>query len=345
MFSKSWLNTAGPKTGRLFMRRWFLLLIVALATLSACGTPQSAGSGSSINIAMGYIPDVQFAPFYVAQAKGYYAAEGLNVTINHNDIRDALVQVGQGQLQFANASGDEILLARAQSIPVKLVFQTFQQFPIAIFSKQSQGIAKPGDLRGKSVGVPGRFGATFIGLRGVLYAEKIPEQEVRITEIGFTQAAAVREDKVEAAVGYFNNEPLLLQNDGIAVNVIRVNDYISLVSNGVVASEKLINEQPETVRKFVRATARGLQDTLDDPDAAFKLALQFVPELSTERQPQELRKLKETLALWRSAATDSNGLGYSDPQSWQSTYRFLRESGILQKDLEVEQAFTNDLRK
>jgi len=293
---------------------------------------------------MGYIPDVQFAPFYVAQAKGYYAEEGLAVTINQNDIRDALVQVGQGQLQFANASGDEILLARAQSIPIKMVFQTFQQFPIAIFSKQSAGIATPADLRGKTIGVPGQFGATFIGLKGVLYAEKIPEQEVRISEIGFTQAAAVREDKVEAAVGYFNNEPLLLQNEGTPVNVIRVSEYISLVSNGIVTSEKMIAEQPETVRKFVRATGRGLQDTLDNPDEAFKLSLQFIPELATERQPQELNKLKETLSLWR-APNEANGLGYSDPQAWETTYRFLRDSELLRRDVNIQEAFTNDLRK
>lgn len=327
------------------MRRWMILLVAALITLSACGTPQTAASNTSINIAMGYIPDVQFAPFYVAQAKGYYTEEGLTVTINQNDIRDALVQVGQGQLQFANASGDEILLARAQSIPIKMVFQTFQQFPIAIFSKQSAGIAKPADLRGKTIGVPGQFGATFIGLKGVLYAEKIPEQDVRISEIGFTQAAAVREDKVEAAVGYFNNEPLVLQNEGTPVNVIRVADYISLVSNGIVTSEKMIAEQPETVRKFVRATGRGLQDTLDNPDEAFKLSLQFIPELTAERQPQELNKLKETLSLWRSAASDAGGLGYSDPQAWQTTYRFLRDSELLRRDLNVEEAFTNDLRK
>lgn len=294
---------------------------------------------------MGYIPDVQFAPFYVAQAKGYYAAEGLNVTFNHSDIRDALVQVAQGQLNFANAAGDEILLARAQQIPVKMIFQTYQQFPVAIFSKQSTGIAKPEDLKGKTIGVPGRFGATYIGLQGVMYAAKLQEQDVSIREIGFTQAAAVRQDNVNAAVGYFNNEPFLLQNEGIPVNVIRVSDYISLVSNGVVASESFINQQPETVKRFARATARGLQDTLDDPDAAFKLALTFVPELSADKQPQELNKLKETLPLWHSPETDSNGLGYSDPAAWQVTHTFLRDSQILQSDVAIEQAFTNDLRQ
>lgn len=326
------------------MRR-FIVLIMAALIVSACGAAPSASSTTSVSISMGYIPDVQFAPFYIAQARGYYAAEGLDVTFNHSDIRDALVQVAQGKLTFSNASGDEVLLARAQQIPIKMVFQTYQQFPIAIFSKESAGIARPEDLKGKTIGVPGRFGATYIGLQGLLYASKLSEQDVTIREIGFTQASAVRQDNVNAASGYFNNEPFVLENSGIPVNVIRVSDYISLVSNGFVASERFISEQPETVRRFARATARGLQDTLNDPDDAFKQTLTFIPELTAERQPQELRKLKETLALWRSPATESNGLGYSDPQAWNVTHDFLRDSGILQSDLDIQQAFTNELRQ
>ena len=342
------------------MRR--LVLIVLGLTLAACGAPAnpptttSPGSpaatatstgtsnGTPVAIGMGYIPDVQFAPFYVAQRKGYYADEGLDVTLNHSDIRDALVQVAQGRLTFANASGDEILLARGQDIPISLVFQMYQQSPIAIFAKQETGIAEPEDLRGKTIGVPGRFGATYIGLLGVLDTAGLDEQAVSIAEIGFTQAEAVRTDTVEAAVGYANNEPLLLSSEGIPVNVMRVSDYFSLVATGIVASEQMIEEDPDLVRRFVRATARGLQDTLDNPDEAFEIALQFVPELSDEQQPRERQKLETTLSLWR-PQDESNGLGYSNPEQWQTTYRFLRDRNLLQRDLQVEQAFTNELRQ
>lgn len=343
-----------------------LLAIVLLTLLSACGSPTApntttAGnepsvSGSTnttattsgltpVSISMGYIPDVQFAMFYVAQAKGYYRDEGLEVTLNHGFVTDAIIQVAQGRQTFANASGDEILLARSNKIPIKLVFQTYQQYPIAIFSKESAGITKPAELKGKTIGVPVRAGATYVGLKGVLYAEKLAEQDVNIVEINFTQAEAVRGDKVAAAVGYFNNEPFVLAEQGIPVNVLRVSDYIDLVSNGIITSETLAQTSPETVRRFNRATARGLQDTLDNPEEAFKLALEFIPELPSERHAQELAKLKQTTALWQSAATQANGLGYSDPAMWQTTQQFLRESSLIQTDVDVQQAFTNDLRK
>lgn len=321
--------------------RWLTILILSLL-LVACGGQQAP---SEVSIAMGYIPDVQFAPFYVADAKGYYAEEGLSVKIDHSDIRDALVQVAQGRLTFANAAGDEVLTARSQDVPIEMVFQTYQAFPVTVFAKAGENISAPEDLRGKTIGVPGRFGATYIGLRGLLYAAGIAESDVNIQEVGFTQAAAVREDRVDAAVGYFNNEPFVLQDDGVPVSTIMVSDWIQLVSNGIVTSDQFASENPDTVRRFVRATARGLQDTLDDPDAAFELVLPYVPELPEERRAAELRKLKETLALWRSPGSDTNGLGYSEPQTWQDTHRFLRDSGILATDVDIEQAFTNDLRK
>lgn len=327
------------------MRRFFPLLWLSVAlALSACGSPAATGN-TAVTIAMGYIPDVQFAPFYVADAKGYYKEEGLNVTLLNQTIQDALPQVAQGRLTFANASGDEVLTARAQQIPIKMVFQTFQAFPVAVFAKRESGINTPDDLKGKTIGVPGRFGATYIGLKGLLYATNMQEQDVNIQEIGFTQAAAVREDKVPAAVGYANNEPFVLQQEGIPISVIRVADYISLVSNGIVASEDTISKNPELIKAFMRATAKGLQETIDDPEAAFQLALKYIPELQSERQPLELEKLKQAVALWRSDVTMKNGLGYSDPQQWETTYIFLRGSGILQTDVDVQQAFTNDLRK
>jgi NitT/TauT family transport system substrate-binding protein len=349
------------------MRR-LLLFICAVLVLSACGAPAASSPTSSapaasstaasaatdttpasanatpVSIGMGYIPDVQFAPFYVAQSKGYYAEEGLDVTFSHGSIQDKLIQTAQGQLTFVNASGDEVLLARGQDIPIKLVFQTYQESPVAIFAKQQTGIAKPEDLNGKTIGVPGRFGATYIGLLGVLANAGLDQQAVNIAEIGFTQAQAVRSDSVQAAVGFANNEPFLLQSEGVPVNVLRVSDYFSLVSTGIVASERLIQENPDLVRRFVRATARGLQDTLDNPDEAFQIALTFIPELDVERQPRELQKLKETLAFWR-PQSDANELGVSNPEQWQTTYRFLRESGILQRELDVQAAFTNDLQE
>ena len=132
---------------------------------------EAAGARARVTLGLGFIPNVQFAPFYVAASKGYYAAEGLDVEFSYgNNVNDLLVQTAAGKVPFAMASGDEVLLARAQGVPVKMVFLLYQKVPVAVFSKQAAGIARPEDLRGKTIGLPGRYGATYIGLRRLLYA-------------------------------------------------------------------------------------------------------------------------------------------------------------------------------
>lgn len=299
-----------------------------------------------VSLGLGYIPNVQFAPFYMAAAKGYYAEEGLDVEFSYGgNVNDLLLQTASGKMAFVAASGDEVLLARTQQIPVRMVFLLYQKMPIAVFSKQSAGIAKPEDLRGKTIGIPGRFGSTYIGLLGLLQSAGLKESDVTISEIGFAQFEAVKTDKVPVAVGYANNEPLRMAASGEATNVIKVADYISLVNNGIVTSEAFAAEQPETIRKFVRATRRGLEATIANPDEAFTTALAQIPELAADQQPFERQVLGETIAYWSTPDTDREGLGWLNPPAWHTTYDFLRTSGLLSQETDPDKAYTLDFLK
>lgn len=338
------------------MRRLYGMLVFALiaAALSACGgaTPTApASSGESkplrkVTLAMSYIPNVQFAPYYLAQSKGYYAAEGLEVAFDYNFENDVVTRTAQGTADFAMASGLSVLLARGQDLPVATVMTLYQQFPVVFFAKSSQNIKTVADMRGKSVGLPGRFGASYYGLLAMLYANKIAESELNIQEIGFTQAQALLEDKVQVATGYAMNEPVALREQGQQLDVIRVADSFALASDGVVASQKLIESEPEVVRGFVRATLKGLSDTLANPDEAFDISLKQIPEIKDDAQRTFQRtQLQETLAYWQSDATEAQGLGYTDPDVMQKTHTFLRESALLKRDVEVGKAFTNEYLK
>jgi NitT/TauT family transport system substrate-binding protein len=295
---------------------------------------------------MSYIPNVQFSPYYVAQDKGYYAQEGLDVAFDYNFENDVVARTAQGSADFAMASGLSVLLARGQDLPVATVMTLYQQFPVVFFSKSSQNIKTVADMRGKSVGLPGRFGASYYGLLAMLYANKIPESELNIQEIGFTQAQALLEDKVQVATGYAMNEPIALREQGQQVDVIRVADSFSLASDGVVASQKLIESEPDVVRAFVRATLKGLSDALANPDEAFEISMKQIPEIKTDEQRKFQRtQLQETLPYWQSDVTKQQGLGYTDPDVMQKTYTFLRESELLKRDVDVTKAFSNAFLK
>jgi len=320
----------------------------AEATAAPQPTVASTQQLREITVAMPYIPNVQFAQFYVADKQGYYAAQGLKIKFDYNFETDVVQRIAQGTVQFGMASGDSILLARANGLPVVTVATVNQQFPTVFFSKVEENIKTPADLKGKSVGIPGHFGASYIGLLAILYASKMHESDLNVQDIGFAQVPALTEGKVQVASGYGNNEPVQLDQQGIKVNVIKVSDFYPLASDGIITAESLIKEQPDVVRGFVQATLKGMQDVIADPDVAFNTALEFIPELkSADAKTQELQRkvLQETLPYWQSDATAKEGLGFSDRKNWDATYTFMRDSQLLKSEVDLSKAFTNEFIK
>ncbi|HID64770.1 MAG TPA: ABC transporter substrate-binding protein [Anaerolineae bacterium] len=322
-----------------------LLAVVALLAFGGCAIPPTAPpptdtptapAATPITVAMGYIPNVQFAPFYVAVEKGYFADENLEVNFDYGWETDLLKLVGTGELQFAVASGDQVILARSQGLPVVYVMNWYRKFPICLVSLKEKGLQKPQDLVGKTVGVPALYGASYIGWRALLHSEGIDEAEVNLQNIGYTQVASLTEGQVDAAVCYIMNEPVQLKQSGQEVNIIAISDYVNLVSNGLITNEQTIAEEPALVQNLVRAVLRGLRYTIDHPDEAFEICLKHVPEAGGENAPQQMAVLQESIKLWR-----ADDLGRSDPAAWEASQRFMIESGFVDTETDIQQMFTN----
>jgi NitT/TauT family transport system substrate-binding protein len=289
----------------------------------------------TIRLPMGYIPSVQFAPYYVAQEKGYFAAEGLDVDFDYSFETDGVALVGAGELPFAIVSAEQVLLARAQHLPVVYVMAWFQKFPVAVMAKAGAGLDTPAALRGKRIGTPLLGGANFVGLRALLAAADVPAEEVTIEAIGFNQVPALTADQVDAVVVYSNNEPIRLAAQGGEYSVIPVSDYASLAANGLLSSETVVANEPELVRGFVRALLRGLADTNANPDEAYTITTHFVEGLTDPALEKQV--LAATIALW-----EAERPGYSDPAAWDNMQATLLESGLLAEPVELSKAYTNE---
>ncbi len=308
----------------------------ASPTIEPTAAPTDTPPLSHIDLGVGFIPNVQFAPLYVAQAKGFYEEEGLDIALEYGFENDFVALTAQGERQFAVASGDQVILARAQGLPVVYVMKWYQRFPVAVMALSETGIDAPKKLSGHSVGIPGLFGASYVAWKALVYAAGLEESSVRLESIGFAQSEAISQGQVDAAVVYIANEPVQLTQAGMDVDVIEVSDYIDLVANGIVTNETVIQDDPELVRRLVRASLRGLEYTIAHPDEAFTIARQAVPEITDEDAPIQRAVLEASIALWR-----SDQPGASDPQAWSDSVAFMLDTGLIEATVEVDTLYTN----
>lgn len=329
------------------MRRSTLILtILILSALTyACaqrtnvplaGNPPTQPQVDQIRLPMAYIPNVQFAPFYVAQDFGYFSDEKIAMDFDYSFETDGIALVGANNLQFTMASGEQILLARAQGLPVVYVMAYYHAYPVGVVAFPDQNLKTPADLKGKKIGLPGLFGANYIGLRALLKVGGINEAEVMLDSIGYNQVEALISGQDQAVVIYANNEPIQLAAQGYTVDLLKVADYVQLASNGLVTNEKTLVENPDLVRRMTRAILRGMTYTIQNRDKAYEICTKYIPGLaeSDERVPREI--LRETIAYWK-----AQQMGYSELQAWQNMQALLLEMGLLQDALPLEQAFTN----
>src|ERR1700730_2179886 len=236
----------------------FLMLLTLL--LASCGQVVSGTANSStpttlkkVSIGLGYIPDIQFAPFYVAQTQGYYKNAGLDVTFHHGIVNDLIGSMVLGHDNFVFASGDEELVARSKGLKVVDVATIFQKYPVSLIVPANSPIKTLADLKGHTIGEPGPFGATHTGLLALLYKANLSLTDVKVQAIGFTQVPALTAHRVDAVRGYANNEPLQLQKRGMAVRTFLASDYQPLISNGIITTEDTYHNEPQVVREFVQA--------------------------------------------------------------------------------------------
>jgi NitT/TauT family transport system substrate-binding protein len=322
------------------LRKLILLMLGMALVLSGCASPKptnEVGTLTHIRLPVGYIPNIQFAPLYAAVEKGYFRDAGIEVEFDYKFETDGVALVGAGELPFAVVSGDQVLLARAQGLPVTYVAAWYQQYPVSVVAKSEANVIVPQDLKGRKIGLPGLFGANYIGLRALLDAGRLTEEDVTLDAIGFNQVEQMASGQQDIVVGYTANEPIQLRAMGIPVTEMRVADYAQLAANGILANEKVIAEDPELVHSFVGAFLKGLQYTIDNSDEAFTLSASYIPNFADLDATVQKQVLETSIEQWK-----TERLGYSNPQAWENMQDLLLDMGMIAEKQDLSKAFTNE---
>jgi NitT/TauT family transport system substrate-binding protein len=314
----------------------FLLTLLFSACTPVAPAEPTPAKLTPVRLPVGYIPNVQFAPLYVAIEKGFYREAGLDVTIDYSMENDNTVLTATNELQFAVVSGEQVLLARAQQMPVVYVMAWYQQYPVGIVAKASSGINSLADLRGRKLGLPGLYGASYIGAVAMLDSAGLTESDLTLDSIGYNQVEVLMTDKDDAVVIYTANEPNQLRALGAEIVEFKAADTMELVANGIITNEKTLQENPALVSALVNATLKGIDYTLQHPEEAFEVSKKYVENLAQADQEVQMQVLLSSAELWR-----ADRLGYSDPIAWENMQRVLLQMGLLKSELDLNAAFDN----
>lgn len=365
-----------------------LLVLVTLILAAGIG-PVTAQDAPTETLLMTFIPNIQFAPVYVAVEKGYMAEAGFNLSIEYLEEPDVANLIADNRFHFGIISGEQVILARSEGRDIRFVYEWFQKYPVGIATPTNTGITSVTELAGHKVGIPGRFGASYSGLIALLSANGLTEDDIQLEPIGFTAPENIcvgyetdYAQGVEATVVYINNEPAQIEQRCTEVNVFAVSDAVDMVSNGLITSAQLINDDPETVSRMVWAFDMGLRATINNPAEAYLLSKAQVEGLPLDddlksaleaaaadqavflaTNPDREAVAASRAALWEALTAqfepeilvdfqvllntidlwDADTLGLTEPASWEATQQVLLTSGFLAAPLDdLEAAYTND---
>ena len=319
-----------------------LLIIVAALGCEASGGPSAPPV--RLTVGLGYLPSVQFAQFYRAQQQGYYRAAGLDVAFQHEIDPNLITLLGQGAVDIGMADGTSVIPAAAQSIPVRYVTTVYARFPSIVMASANSGISSAADLRGRSLGIPGRFGSSWIMLQALLASASLTPDDLDIREYpDFGQAVALQQGQVDAATGFRNNEPVQLRLVGFETSVLDVDSITPLPGPGLTVGEGTLAGKRDAVRSFIAATLRAMDEISADPQAGLDDSIAVVPELGRDRATQ-LAILEATIEMWRSPYTEAHGLGAIDRDAWSRSLEFMRglPDSNIPSDLTVDRLVTTE---
>lgn len=308
------------------MRRLCLavLSVVLLAVGCGSGTPTTTPL-TKLTVGLGYIPSVQFAQFYRAKVQGYYEAAGLDVTFQNGDDANLITLIAQGANDIGIADGTSVIPAVGQGIPIRYVATIYARFPNVVITGADSGINTVADLRGRSIGIPGPYGSSWIMLQALLMSENMTTADIVERDYpDYGQGVALQQGQVDAATGFRNNEPVQLGLAGFETVQFTVDEIVPLPGPGLIVGTSTLASKRDALRAFVAATLRAMREIDESPEAGLEDAIAVVPTLASNRDTQ-LAILRATIEMWHSPTTDANGLGAIDEGGWSSSLSFMRE--------------------
>jgi len=315
--------------------RTLVVLLFAVAILAACGPQEVEKPPDEVTVQLAWTHEALFAGFYAADQRGYYAEEGLEVTLlpRPEPGADTIAVVMDGTAAFGVDYGAGLVISRSQDRPVTAIATIYRRDPLAFITLADSGITRPHDFPGHTIRtlVPGSSAVAFEAMMARLGLDSDSVEQV---DVGFDLSPFFA-GELDIWPAYMNSTVLTAREQGYQVNLILPEDYgVHLYGYTLFTTEQLIRENPDLVLRFLRATLRGWRWAVENPAEAGPLALKYDPELDAAHQ---VAVMEASVPL---VHTGEDHIGWMRAEVWQGMHDILLEQGLLDEAFDVEDVYT-----
>lgn len=327
---------------------WKLVGLAGLAAaggalgLVACGDDDDGGDRlTDVTLMLDWTPNTNHAGIYIAKANGWYEEEGINLRIVEPAQGGVEQIVAADQAEFGISIQEAVIPARAADIPIVSIGAIIQHNLSSLMSLESEGIARPRDLEGKTYGGFGGALETAL-IKQLVQCDGGDAGKVKFVEVGNIDYLVGMEQGLFDFVWIFEgwDGVRAREVEGKPISTLEFKDYLRCIPDWytpvIITSEKVIREQPDVVRKFMAATAKGYAVAGSDPAASAKALLDAAPELD--------KALVEAAAAFHAGKYVDSGRtwGTQDEAIWTAFVEFLRGAGLIDREIDVKAAYTNE---
>ncbi len=312
-------------------RKLFAVSLVLAVGLSACGPQEVKEPPDQVSVRLKWLHGVQFAGMYIADQKGFYTEENIEVTLNPGGLEhDESELVASGQDDFGIVGATHAIVGRDKGLPLMTVAVIYRINPSVYFALQESGIERPHDFVGKRVIVNS---SDFI----------LPAMMDRLgLEMGRIEAMssdynleAFFTGEVEVWVGYLTNQVIAARKQGYELNIIYPDHYgIHVYSDVIITNERLVEDNPDLVERFLRATLRGWRYAIENPEEAVAATLKYDENLD---EALARASMEAQVPLIH---TGEDQIGWMRDEIWQGMHQMLLEYGSLDEPVDLDKLYT-----
>jgi len=312
------------------------LIISILLSVVGCKPESAPVALQTIRVQVMWVPNAQFAGYYVAMEKGFYRDVGLEVIFNPYDERTSVRNsVMEGKAEFGIDGAFEVLIGCGEKQPLKAIFVDYRIDPTAFASLKSKQITHPEDWDGKKIGIlPDSTGSIF---KAIAKGYNIDENQMTFKEYNY-DFSMLTEGEVDVIPIYIFDEPYVLEKMGYQIDTILAYDYgIKSYGDTLFTTENYIAENPEIVSKFVQATAKGWQYALEHQEETLDIVLRNDDEGYHNREYEKYILVNESPLVH----IGEDQIGWMQEEIWHDMYKILINSKMIDAPYDIAGCYTN----